>query len=380
MQLSQRIAHLHSSPIREILAVIERPGMISFAGGLPSPASFPAFSMEALPRRILQYGSSEGEPELREQISKDLALTGLTCPPERILVLSGSQQGIDLVAKLLIDTNTPLALENPGYLAALQVFRLFGARFVALDPLAPRRLLSEAELPRLCYLVPTFQNPTGTCHAAATRAELAEVCMEGGIVLFEDDPYRDLVYEPCDRQPVVSFMRRGSWIYQGSFSKSLAPGLRLGFMACSEDLLPWLTRLKQAADLHSNRLSQHLVLQQLQHPERELRMERLRATYRTSRDHFAAVLQHTLSPYATWHVPPGGLFFWLRLKSRIDTQALLQRAVANGVAFMPGEPFFHAPQSDASYVRLNFSHATAAQTEEGLAIVARLLDSAPVLA
>jgi DNA-binding transcriptional MocR family regulator len=350
--------------------------MISFAGGLPAPASFPDLSTAAVPRELLQYGASEGEPELRLRIWRELADAGLVCAPEQVLVLSGSQQGIDLVAKMCVDQGTAVALESPGYLAALQVFRFFGARFITLDPDRPQQLLQAPERPALCYVVPTFQNPTGRCHTAAQRERLAHTCMTGGITLFEDDPYRDLVYEPCDLQPVCSHMTSGSWIYQGSFSKTFAPGLRLGFLACSPDLLPYVTRLKQAADLHSNRLSQHLVLQQLQHPHHAQRLMNLRAHYKARRDHFAATLHHALTPYAEWHIPPGGLFFWLRLKTPVDTQALLQRAIAQGVAFMPGEPFFHQPPQDRrNYLRLNFSHASEEETEVGLRILADLLDA-----
>jgi 2-aminoadipate transaminase len=371
-QLSQRIPHLQASPIREILAVIERPGMISFAGGLPSPTSFPRLQLDTLPGRILQYGPSEGEPELRARVCTEMQNLGLNCAPGQVLMLSGSQQGIDLCAKLFVDQNTPLALENPTYLAALQVFRLFGAQFIELDPGEPELLQNQC-VP-LCYVIPTFQNPTGRCYTHLMRERLAGVCMERGMVLLEDDPYRELVYETCDRKPICSYMQSGSWVYQGSFSKSMAPGLRLGFLVCSEDLVPHLTRLKQAADLHSCRISQYLVLQQLLDTERDTRMEQLRIHYRGKRDRFAALLQQTLGAYAEWELPSGGLFFWLKLKRRTHTQDLLQQAIAHGVAFMPGEPFFHR-LDDSSYLRLNFSHASEDDMATGLAILGKLLEA-----
>ncbi|MES2624061.1 MAG: PLP-dependent aminotransferase family protein [Pseudomonadota bacterium] len=373
LQLSQRIPHLQASPIREILAVIERPGMISFAGGLPSPDSFPQLRTDNIPERMLQYGASEGEPELRAQICRDMQSIGLDCTPGQVLILSGSQQGIDLCAKLFVDHNTPIALENPTYLAALQVFRFFGARFVELDPMLPEVALSQKPPIPFCYVIPTFQNPTGRCYTSTMREHLAEACMQRGTVLFEDDPYRDLVYEPCERRPICSYLRSGNWIYQGSFSKSFAPGLRLGFLVCSEALVPYLTRLKQAADLHSNRLSQYLVLQQLQDPQREQRMEQLRMNYLQKRDYFAASLQQTLAPYAEWEVPAGGLFFWLKLKTNTDTQALLARAIDHGVAFMPGEPFFYSRHDEHSYIRLNFSHANETAISAGLTTLGELL-------
>ncbi|MES2606319.1 MAG: PLP-dependent aminotransferase family protein [Pseudomonadota bacterium] len=343
--------------------------MISFAGGLPSPASFPELDLQQIPKELLQYGASEGEPALREQICTDMRKLGLLCDPSQVLVLSGSQQGIDLVAKLMIDQGTTVALENPTYLAALQVFRFFGARFTSLDRDQPALALAQARQPSLCYTIPTFQNPTGYCYTQQQREALADACQQYGTVLFEDDPYRDLVYDDCARQPVCALMQTGSWIYQGSFSKTLAPGLRLGFLVASPDLMPYLIRLKQAADLHSNRLSQYLVSQALQSSLRSARINQLQSSYRHKRDAFNTALLHHLSAHAKWEIPKGGLFFWLKLRQPVDTQELLQRAIAKGVAFMPGEPFFLAPQENVSYLRLNFSHASEEAMDKGLAIL-----------
>jgi 2-aminoadipate transaminase len=373
IRLSQRVRDLTPSPIREILAVIDRPGMISFAGGLPSPESFPRLDMGAVPRDCLQYGPSEGEPALRERIAAELRALGLACAPEQVLVLSGSQQGIDLVGKLFIDRGTPVAVEAPTYLAALQVFRFFGARFVAFDPRDREERPLAQPLPAFAYAIPTFQNPTGRCYSEAEREALARRCDDGGIPLFEDDPYRDLAYDPCDRTPVCAHLERASWVYQGSFSKTLAPGLRLGFLAASADLVQHLTRLKQAADLHSSRVSQWLVLQQLNDPAREERKAAIVAAYRRKRDAFARSLERHLGDLATWDVPRGGLFFWLTLDRPLDTRSLLPRALERGVAFMPGEPFFPGPERAAGALRLNFSHAPQEQADRGLQILADLL-------
>lgn len=375
--LSQRSADLHASPIREILAVAGQPGMISFAGGLPAPDSFPPLQPGRVPQRYLQYGASEGEPELRTAIAAEVGASGLPCEPSQVLVLSGSQQGIDLVAKLFVDAGTPVALESPTYLAALQAFRFFGARFVTLDPAAPDAVLaprgSAQPTPRLVYLNPTFSNPTGRCLDAAARAALAESCRRHGVPLFEDDPYRDLAYQDCARTPVCAGLAGASWIYQGSFSKNLAPGLRLGFLVASPDLLPWLVRLKQAADLHSNRLSQWLVLEQLRDPQRPRRLTELAARYRVRRDAFDRALRRHFGHLARWQLPPGGLFFWLELAGRCDTQRLLPRALERGVAFMPGDPFFADPREARPALRLNFSNANEAQAETGLQLLAGLI-------
>src|SRR5262245_7698708 len=198
-RLSRRVDDLVASPIREILAVIERPGMISFAGGLPAAETFPEFDAGAVPRRFLQYGASEGEPALRQRVADHLESIGVSCPASRVLILSGSQQGIDLVGKLFIDAGTPVAVEAPTYLAALQVFRYFGARFVTLDVDAPEALARLDARPAFAYAIPTFQNPTGRCYTEAERDALAAVCDDARIPMFEDDPYRDLVYDNCDR-------------------------------------------------------------------------------------------------------------------------------------------------------------------------------------
>ncbi len=373
LSLSSRTLDLHPSPIREILAVVDRPGMISFAGGLPAVDSFPQFSLDAMPQHILQYGPSEGESELRQQIAKELHGQGLQCTAEQVLILSGSQQGIDLVAKLFIDPGTAVAVEAPTYLAALQVFRFFGARFVAYDAGAPDTEALLREKPAFAYAIPTFQNPSGRCLDASERATLAAACDAGHLPLFEDDPYRDLVYDACERTPVCAQLQRAPWIYQGSFSKSLAPGLRLGYLVASPELLSYLTRLKQAADLHSNRLSQWLVLQQLNDPARSTQLEELAEYYHQRRDAFEAALRRHFSDLASWRTPPGGLFFWLTLNRRIDTRQLLPKAIEAGVAFMPGESFLPIDTAGCGQLRLNFSHASEAEAELGLEKLAELL-------
>ena len=370
-RLSMRKADLHASPVREMLSVAQRPGVISFAGGLPSPETFAGLDLPPPPQDLLQYGPTEGEPALREQISKELSALGVDAPAERILVLSGSQQGIDLAAKLVVDPGVAVAVESPAYLAALQVFRFFGARFEILDRAEPAYGW-EAASPALAYVTPTFQNPAGQCWTAAERLAMAKACDTHDVILFEDDPYRDLVYEPCDRRPVCAGLTKASWIYQGSFSKTVAPGLRLGFLTASEDLFPYLVRLKQAADLHTNRLSQWMVLQYLTDSDREARMARVVDLYRQKRDVFAEALTRHLGNRASWTTPPGGLFFWLTLADGVDAETLLKRALERNVLFTPGSHFL-AQGGASSTLRLNFSLATPEAAERGLAVLGDLL-------
>lgn len=372
LALSVRTKDLHASPIREILSVLEKPGMISFAGGLPAASTLPRLDLIP-PADILQYGPTEGDMALRQAIAAELQQLGLDCQSEQVLILSGSQQGIDLVAKLFVDAGTPVAVESPTYLAALQVFRLFGARFLPFNMQNETNLSWEHDRPALAYAIPTFQNPTGRCYTMAQRQQLAAACEQYQVPLFEDDPYRDLAYEQAERTPVCVLLKSALWIYQGSFSKTLAPGLRLGFMAASPQLIPYLTRLKQAADLHSNRLSQWLVLQHLQHPDKAGRINTLVSHYRQKRDQFAQCLQNYFSDIATWKTPQGGLFFWLTLNVPIDTRTLLPVAIEQGVAFMPGEHFYPDSHDGIGTMRLNFSHASEEEMQRGLERLSQLI-------
>ncbi len=376
-QLASRVKRLSPSPIREILEVISQPGMVSFAGGLPSPASFPALNNLSVPNEELQYGASEGNVALRELIAAQLTERGIDTSPDRVLVLSGSQQGIDLVAKLLIEEGASVAVESPTYLAALQVFSLFGASYCCFSPESMQSINAQSS-PALVYSIPTFQNPSGHCYSHEQRYSLAAAVDACDAVLFEDDPYRDLVYEACDRTPVCSLLQRSDWVYQSSFSKSLAPGLRLGYLTASESLFPLLVRAKQAADLHSNRVCQHIAHQLLSSAGAGVRLEQLVDDYRRRRDHFDTLLQRYFGDIAQWQLPVGGLFFWLDLTAAptLDTQPLLRAAVQQGVAFMPGEPFYADASAGCGALRLNFSHASAAEAERGLATLADLFSSA----
>lgn len=375
--LANRITRLKASPIRDILAVTSRPGMISFAGGLPASESFPAVESLSFEQGDLQYGPSEGEEYLRQQVSIELQARGLEVGADSVLILSGSQQGIDLVGKLVVEEGTQVAVESPTYLAALQVFNLFGAEYVSYDI---KSLCSSfsGNPPALLYSIPTFQNPSSFVYTERQRQDLANLCDNANIILFEDDPYRDLMYEPCDRQPVCSYMKHSSWIYQSTFSKTVAPGLRLGYLVCSPDLYPYLLRLKQAADLHSSRVSQRIVHRILNDSSATTRLIQLQELYKFKRDNFNSVLCKYFDDIATWYLPEGGLFFWLTLKSAtlINTQSLLSDAIDAGVTFMPGEPFFTDGREASNCFRLNFSNVDNDDAEFGLAKLSEIFKKA----
>lgn len=379
-RLANRIDNLEPSPIREILSVIDKPGMISFAGGLPALESMPALNLDGMSLQYLQYGESAGELELRELICADMCRQGLLCTADQVLVLSGSQQGIDLVAKLFIDEGAAVAVETPTYLAALQVFKLFGADLKSFGH-SVQAVPEIHESLRLLYTIPTFQNPSGYCYSREERQGLADFCESNEVPLFEDDPYRDLAYDDCCKTPVCSFMKEGSWIYQGSFSKSFAPGMRLGFLISSNELIQPLSRLKQAADLHSSRISQWLTIQLLRDEGRAQRLAELRQFYIRRRDSFENSLVTHFSDLATWQTPPGGLFFWLRLDQKVDLNLVLEKSITHNVAFMPGDYFFcNGIQNESDidnqnncYVRLNFSHSSEVDAEKGLKVLATLI-------
>jgi len=379
-RFSERIDRLRPSLVREILAAATRPGMISFAGGLPAADLIPPLPVEALGDPALyQYGATEGEAAFAEAVARWIGETGLAVTPAQILPLAGSQQGLDLAAKLLIDAGTPMLTESPTYLAALNVFKLFGADIAGIplgadgpDLAAFERLL-KLRRPACVYLVPTFQNPAGACYGPDARRRVAELLDEHGTLLIEDDPYRTLALDVDHAAtPICALLERAPWIHLGSFSKILWPGLRIGYLAAREDLMPMLVRLKQSVDLHTQRPGQAIVAHWLASPERDAHIERLRAGYRLRRDAMQTTLTRHFGDIADWRAPSGGLFFWLRLRRHEARRDLLECAMARGVAFLPGEAFF-PDGTDRQHMRLNYSHATPEQMEQGLDCLADLI-------
>ncbi|MEW9897042.1 PLP-dependent aminotransferase family protein [Chitinivorax sp. PXF-14] len=381
---SERIDRLSGSLIREILALTQRPGVISFAGGLPASHIMPPFDFAGLPPELRQYGASEGEMALREKVSAHVRELGIDAGPDQVLILSGSQQGLDLASKLFIDVGTRVMVEAPTYLAALQNFKLFGATFdeLTLNPhgIDADELAAKARQhkPACCYLIPTFQNPSGYCYSAETRMAVAETLDELDIPLIEDEPYRELMYDEVDRTPLCARLTRAPWIYLGSFSKTMMPGLRVGFLVASKSLMPYLTRLKQAVDLHTNRVGQWYLAEHFETPAYHAHIREARSYYRQQRDYMADALARHLGEVASWQVPPGGLFLWLKLRDKLNTRALLEAALKRDVAFMPGEPFFATPMEASGALRLNFSLATPAQIDEGIPLLREVVEDALV--
>ena len=379
MAFSERISRLKSSLIREILAAAQRPEVMSFAGGLPAEPMLPKVDWSQMPTSMSQYGMSEGEPELRELIAADARKLGIECDASQVLVTCGSQQALDLVSKLFIDPGTELLVESPTYLAALQSFQLFGAECIGVaqeadgPDLARLRERLEKHKPAFAYLIPTFQNPSGVRYSEHKRQAVAELLDEFGVTLVEDEPYRELVYDDQQLRPITSRLKSTSFIYTGTVSKTLLPGLRVGYLICSKNLYPHLLRLKQAADLHTNRIGQWQAAQWLGSEKLQNHLVELRAFYRTRREAMQLALEKHFSDLADWQLPQGGLFFWLKLKEAQDTRLLMKSALDQDVAFMPGEAFFIEPDQNLGYLRLNFSHVSPERLDEGVRRLAEVI-------
>jgi 2-aminoadipate transaminase len=383
-RFSARTAVLGASAIRELLKSTASPDVISFAGGLPAPELFPVDALSLAAREVLsedghaalQYGVTEGYPPLREWVCDTLARTaGFPAAPEQVLITSGSQQGLDLIAKVLIDPGDVVVVENPAYLGALQAFQSYEAHIVGVpgddegirtDELA-EVLESLPRPPKLLYLVPNFQNPTGTSLSAGRRARVVEIAAAHGVPIVEDDPYGRLRYSGPDLPPLASLPGAQSILYLGTASKILSPGLRIAWLVASDaELFERLVAAKQAVDLHTSSFAQRVACRYFTTPGAlDLHVGRLRAAYVLRRTAMVQALERHLPAGCEWTRPDGGLFIWVRLPTGFDGYELLKSAAREKLAFVPGEPFWVGPP-ERNTLRLNFSNATAERIEEGV--------------
>jgi len=380
--LARRAGRMNPSILREILKVTERPGIISFAGGLPSPATFPVQEFAAASAHVLaqdgpaalQYAASEGFAPLREHVARRLPWP---VDPAQVLITTGSQQGLDLVAKVLVDSDSKVLVETPTYLGALQAFAPMEPQVVGVDSddegVVLQDLQAKAAGARFLYLLPNFQNPTGRTMSEARRAGLSQLAARLGLPIVEDNPYGDLWFDQPPPAPLTARHPDGC-IYLGSFSKVLAPGLRLGFVVAPPALYPKLLQAKQAADLHSPSFNQRMAAHAVQGDFLDRHVPRIRALYRSQRDAMLAALAREMRGLGVeWNAPAGGMFLWARLPAGMDAVALLPQAVERGVAFVPGAAFFPGGDDDPQArrtLRLSFVTATAAQIDQGIAALA----------
>ncbi len=383
--LARRAARLEPSTIREILKLTERAGVISLAGGLPAAEGFPVQAMaEACarvlrehPREALQYAASEGFGPLREWVAAELGRHGLQVQASQVLITTGSQQGLDLVGKVLIDPGSRVAVESPTYLGALLAFAPYEAEFVSIpcDDQGPDPQRLEAAVgARFLYLLPNYQNPSGRCLGAARRQALAARALALGLPIVEDNPYGDLWFDEPPPPPVAAGMGTGA-VYLGSFSKVLAPGLRLGYVVAPPTLYPKLLQAKQAADLHTPGFNQRVVHEVVKDGFLDRHVPAIRTRYRAQRDAMQAALERHLPPGCRWTVPVGGMFFWVELPPALDAAALLPQAVDAGVAYVPGAAFY-AGDARPNTLRLSFVTVSPERIEQGIAALGRVLAQA----
>lgn len=376
-RLAEGAQGITSSAIRDLLKLTEQPDMISLAGGLPAPEYFPAeeiaaaceLALSAHPTAALQYGPTEGYGPLREFAAARTAALGIAAPVERVLITAGSQQALDLLGKLLIDPGAPVAVEEPTYMGALQAWQSYRPRYLTipiddrgLDVAALERMLVDGVKPRFLYVVSCFQNPTGVTLAPERRQALVELAARYSLPIVEDDPYGELYYSGTRTQPLAAIDSAlhgelRNVVYLSSFSKTLTPGLRLGWVAAPAELSRLLGLVKQGVDLHTGSLAQIAAYYACRDGLLDRHVPQLRRIYGERRDMMLAALADFMPATVQWTRPDGGMFVWLTLPERYNAADILRQAIERRVAFVPGQPF-HPSGKGANTLRLNFSHPT----------------------
>ena len=382
-KLAARAEKMNPSVIREILKVTEKPGIISFAGGLPSPKTFPIAEFDAASHKVLsedgqaalQYAASEGFPALREAVA---AMLPWNVDPAQVLITTGSQQGLDLVAKILLDPGSRVLVETPTYLGALQAFSPMEPTAVSVasddegvlvdDLVAKARGTAGAateDRARFIYLLPNFQNPTGRTMSEARRAAVSAAAAQAGLPIVEDNPYGELWFDEEPPLPLTARNPEGC-IYLGSFSKVLAPGLRIGFIVAPKSVYGKLTQAKQAADLHTPSFNQRVVAEVIKDGFLDRHVPTIRAMYKAQRDVMLVALEREMAGLdVQWTRPVGGMFLWVKLPAGMDAQALLAKAVERNMAFVPGAPFY-ADNAEINTLRLSYVTVSAEQINQGI--------------
>ncbi len=389
---SQRAKNVKSSQIRELLKFTQKPEIISFAGGLPAPDVFPTERFEQACRRVLetqsrlalQYGATEGYEPLREMIARHTSRYGIKAKPENVLITSGSQQALDLIGKLMINPGDRVLVEAPTYLGALQAFSVYGAEYVAVpsdnDGLRTDQLEGPLRSgPKFMYVLPNFQNPGGTTLADGRRHELVLLADRYGIPIIEDDPYGQLRYEGEHLTPLIVLDREnlrrdggysiGNVIYLSTFSKTLAPGLRLGWIVAPPQVIAKLVQLKQGADLHTSTFVQMVAYEVARDNFLDEHIKLIRRVYGERREVMLRALEENFPPEVTWTRPQGGLFLWVTLPEGMDCHRLFEVAIKENVAFVPGDSFYageNYAEEARRHFRLNFSNAPPEQMREGI--------------
>lgn len=392
---AQRTQRMSSSAIRELLKLTEHPGIISFGGGLPAPEVFPVTQVAEATTRVLrdmgatalQYGTTEGYQPLREMIARHTARYGLDITPDNIMITSGSQQALDLLGKVFINPGDRIVVEAPTYLGALQAWNAYGAEYVPVASDADGMITDALEEalrsgPKFIYVLPNFQNPTGTTLALERRRKLIGLAERYGVPVVEDDPYGQLRFEGehlpalvvldgCDRKN-GDFCYRGNIIYLSTFSKILAPGLRLAWVVAPPDVIRKLVQAKQGADLHTATFNQIVAYEVARGGFLDEHVHHIRRVYHERRDAMLEAMERYFPPGVEWTRPQGGLFLWGTLPEPLDSKVVLQSAIKQKVAFVPGAPFFPCGGGENT-MRLNFSYCTPDAIREGIARLGHVL-------
>ncbi len=399
---AQRMQGMSSSVIRELLKLTQKPDIISFAGGLPAPEIFPIQEFETAVVRLLetkgaqalQYSPTEGYPPLRQFIADKMSRYGIEATADNILITSGAQQALDLIGRIMIDPGDVILTENPTYLGALQAWKAYQADYISVpvdaDGICVDERLEEALRagPKFMYILPNFQNPAGVTLSLERRHALIKIADQYGIPIIEDDPYGDLRFESEHLPPLVALdaelqasrpkktnengFYRGDVIYLGTFSKTLAPGLRLGWMFAPRDVLKSCITAKQGADLHTSSLTQMLAYEVVKDGFLDEHKQVIRRVYRERRDVMLAAMKKYFPPSVTWTHPQGGLFLWVTMPKELDATAVLEKAIANKVAFVPGTAF-HPDGGGRNTGRFNFSNAKPEEIETGIMRLGQVL-------
>ena len=388
---SKNVMNIKRSAIRDLLKITRQPDIISFGGGLPSPDTFPVKEMEEISCQLLrekgavalQYGPTEGEPALREEIAKWMRREKATVKPENILVTSGSQQGLDIIAKIFLDPNDIAIVELPSYMGGLQAFSAYRAKMVGvpqdndgmqIDLLekAMVKLARRNRKPKFIYVVPDFQNPSGVTMTLERRKRLLELARKYEVPIIEDSPYRDLRFAGDSVPMVCSLDKENYVIALGTFSKLLCPGLRLAWITASTDWMERMVAAKQSMDLSSPIFTQLIVAEYLKRGLLPQQVEKIRTLYAKKRSVMITALRCYMPEGVEWTEPEGGLFLWVKLPKRMDTNVLFPKAIENKVAYVIGSAF-HCNDKGQNTMRLNFSYPSEAQIEEGVKRLAKMI-------
>lgn len=377
---ADRVRYFDSSAVRDILKVVNKGDVISFAGGLPDEELFPVAAVDAAfhkaitsGNKALQYAETEGLLALREQLASRMLKKGINKDPDDILITSGSQQAIDLFSRVMFNTGDIILTENPTYLAALQVFSSYETTVIPVDSDEDGMIESDLEekikayKPKCIYVVPTFSNPGGKVWSQQRREMLLALAEKYHVVIMEDDPYGDIQFDPASMPDSLAAMDKGNEyvIYTSTISKTVVPAMRLGWITGPHKIVRLIAQAKQAADLHTNSISQHALVHLLNDYDLDAHIETIRATYKERMLIMKRCLDEAKIEGLTYLEPKGGMFFWVALPDYMDPEALLPIAVEHGVAFVPGQPFY-VDKKKRSTMRLNFTNSSPDLIEEGM--------------